>query len=338
MMKRICYLSRCYRDLRSAGNKAKTDNERTLDALGAVNLGLPMHVSDNKITNFLLTFASVAQFSFAVRRGDEVVLQYPVKKYFTYLCRVAHLRGARITALIHDLGSFRRKKLTTEQEIARLSHADTIIAANDAMAQWLRDRGLQRPVRGLGLYDYKAEAFNPHTEFSHRDKLRLVYAGSLNNKKNSFLLSLPDLADDFEFVLYGDKQNLHGMRQHPNIEVNGFIQAEDFVAGVDADLGLVWDGESVDGCRGDYGEYLTVNSPHKVSFYLRAGIPVVVWRKAGVAQVVEREGVGIAVDSLRDLKAAVAALSTGDLAAMKQRAVVLAKALDHGDFLRAALQ
>lgn len=126
MMKRICYLSRCYRDLRSAGNKAKTDNERTLDALGAVNLGLPMHVSDNKITNFLLTFASVAQFSFAVRWGDEVVLQYPVKKYFTYLCRVAHLRGARITALIHDLGSFRRKKLTTEQEIARLSHADTI--------------------------------------------------------------------------------------------------------------------------------------------------------------------------------------------------------------------
>ena len=75
-----------------------------------------------------------------------------------------------------------------------------------------------------------------------------------------------------------------------------------------------------------------------MSFYLRAGIPVVVWRKAGVAQVVEREGVGIAVDSLRDLKVAVAALSTGDLAAMKQRAVVLAKALDHGDFLRAALQ
>ncbi len=338
MMKRLCYLSRCYRDLRSAGNKAKTDNESTLDALGAVNLGLPMRVNDNKIANFVLTLAGVMRFAVAVRSGDEVVLQYPVKKYFAFLCRVAHLRGARVTAIIHDLGSFRRKKLTEEQEIARLSHADAVIAANDAMAQWLSDRGLRRPVRGLGLYDYKASAFNPHTEFSRRGKLRLVYAGSLNNKKNSFLLALPDLADDFQFVLYGDKQNLHGMRSHPDIEVNGFIQAEDFVAGVDADFGLVWDGESVDGCRGDYGEYLRVNSPHKVSFYLRAGIPVVVWRQAGVAQVVEREGVGIAVDSLRDLKAAVDALSAADLSAMKQRAVALAKALDHGDFLRAALR
>lgn len=337
-MKRICYLSRCYRDLRAASNKAKTDNERTLDDLGAVNLGLPMRVSNNKIYNFLRTFAGVMRYVASVRRGDEVVLQYPVKKYFALLCNVAHQRGAHVTTLIHDLGTFRRKKLTVEQEMARLSHSDVIIAANDAMAKWLTDRGLQRPLRSLGLYDYKSPSFNSHTEFSHRQKLRIVYAGSLSNKKNSFLLSLPDYADDFQFVLYGDKDNLHGMRQHPNIEVNGFVQADDFIANVDADFGLVWDGDSVDECSGNYGEYLTVNSPHKVSFYLRSGVPVIVWRKAGVAQVVEREGVGIVIDSLRDIKAAIGALSTDELVAMKQRAVALAKALNHGDFFRKALR
>ena len=37
---RLCYISRNYYNLTSAGNKAKTDNEDTLMEMGAVNLGL----------------------------------------------------------------------------------------------------------------------------------------------------------------------------------------------------------------------------------------------------------------------------------------------------------
>lgn len=36
---RLCYISRNYYNLTSAGNKAKTDNEDTLMEMGAVNLG-----------------------------------------------------------------------------------------------------------------------------------------------------------------------------------------------------------------------------------------------------------------------------------------------------------
>ena len=336
-MNRIVYISRCYRNLTSAGNKAKTDNERTLDAMGAVNLGRPMSVSANKAVNFFANLAGVVRFALKVKAGDQVVLQYPVKKYFSFLCRTAHRRGATVTALIHDLGSFRRRKLTAEKEIARLSHADTIIAANEAMRQWLIDHGMKRKVVALGVYDYRADAHNPHTEYSCQSMRRIVYAGSLSNRKNSFLLDLPVIADHFKIQLYGDKHNLHGLEPHPNIAVDGFKPAETFIGTVDADFGLVWDGDSIDSCSGVWGEYLKVNSPHKVSFYLRSGVPVVVWRGAGVASVIEHEGVGIVVDSLRDLPTAVAALTDADLAAMKQRTVAMAEKLDSGHFFRSAL-
>lgn len=51
---RLCYISRNYYNLTSAGNKAKTDNEDTLDEMGAVNLGLHRTVRNSKIIAFSL--------------------------------------------------------------------------------------------------------------------------------------------------------------------------------------------------------------------------------------------------------------------------------------------
>ena len=51
----------------------------------------------------------------------------------------------------------------------------------------------------------------------------------------------------------------------------------------------------------EWGVYLKVNNPHKTSFYLRSGKPVIIWKEAALAKFVEAEGVGIAVNSLRDI-------------------------------------
>ena len=60
------------------------------------------------------------------------------------------MKGAKTVSLIHDLGSFRRKKLTVEKEISRLSHSDYIIASNENMKKWLKEHGMQKPVGALG--------------------------------------------------------------------------------------------------------------------------------------------------------------------------------------------
>ena len=85
---RLCYLTRNYRGVEGSGNKAKTDNEDTLDEMGAVNLGLRRTFHDNKVLKFILDLVGVVLYCARVRRNDIVVLQYPVKKYFSFLCRV----------------------------------------------------------------------------------------------------------------------------------------------------------------------------------------------------------------------------------------------------------
>lgn len=298
-MGRLCYISRCYRDYRSAGNKAKIDNEQSLKEMGAINLGLSQRIGGGKIATFIAGVCGVARYALKVRKGDVVVLQYPIKKYFSLICRISRLRGATTIAFIHDLGSFRRKKLTPRQEIRRLNHADNVIAANASMERWLSEQGCRCRLSWLGLHDYRSPAQAPQRPYSRRKVV--VYAGSLNNRKNSFLLQLPAIAHNVDIHLYGDKENLHGMEASDSLKINGFMDADEFISSVKGDFGLVWDGNSSDECSGNWGEYLKINTPHKVSFYIRSHLPVVVWRQSAVASIVEKEGIGVCINSLAEL-------------------------------------
>ena len=179
---RNCYLSRNYKGVDGAGNKAKTDIERIMEEDGFVNIGLPQTRYTHTVLAFLVTLAGVLKAPFCLRKGDRLVLQYPLKKYFTFVCRMAHLRGAKVVVVIHDLGSFRRKKLTVEQEIRRLDHADYIIAHNEKMKRWLEENGYRRLIGVLGIFDYLSD-----TEASPHGKpgkpYEVLYAGALNLRK-----------------------------------------------------------------------------------------------------------------------------------------------------------
>lgn len=298
---RVCFMSRQYRDRTSAGNMAKSDYEDILRRCGGVSIGLPRRYSRGKVSSFFYNLASVGLCISRLRGGDVLVLQYPVKKYFTFLCRMARLRGGRTVALIHDLGSMRRHAITERKELSRLSRADIVVAANDSMRRWLEARGLAgERLEVLGLHDYlqPGEAASQ----SPRTLTDVTYAGSLNQRKNSFLLQLPELPAPLRVYLYGKAESLPEMKPgRAAIEPEGFVTPGEFIGTARGAWGLVWDGASLDGCSDDWGGYLAVNTPHKCSFYLRAGLPLIVWSGSAVAEIVRREGLGICVDSLREL-------------------------------------
>ena len=54
-----CYLSRNYKGLSSAGNKAKTDIEQIMKDLSFKNVGLKQTTYRNKVLSFLFTLAGV---------------------------------------------------------------------------------------------------------------------------------------------------------------------------------------------------------------------------------------------------------------------------------------
>lgn len=333
------FISRNYYNRTSAGNKAKTDNEDTMRRMGFNNIGLHRSFIDNKVAAFFLDLTGVVRLCLFTGRHDIIVLQYPLKKYFSFICHVAHLKGARVVALIHDLGSFRRRKLSVRHEIRRLSHADYVIASNEAMEQWLHDNGLQRPTGALGLFDYISPAVPQRKSYADgfSGPLKVVYAGSLNARKNSFFLQMPDVVRSYELVVYGNKDGLGTMPDSSHIIFHDFVPADDFIGHVDADFGLIWDGDSVDACTGDFGMYLQYNSPHKMSFYLRAGLPVIIWRKAALAPLVRRAHIGLCVDSLRNLDDILGRVTPEEMDTMKRNALVVGRKLSEGRYLREAI-
>lgn len=338
MTHRLCFISRNYRGIDSSGNKAKTDNETTLRQMGAHNLGLHTTYYNSKVLTFFLDLAGIVKMMLTIRPGDTVLLQYPVKKYFSFICNFAHLRHAKTIALIHDLGSMRRKKLTIGQEIKRLMHADYVIASNEKMQGWLTQHGFTKPTGALQLFDYRSERVASKSAHRPSDASpSLVYAGALAPRKNSFLLKMQENIKDYQLEIYGNANGLPGLEPSNKIHLHGFIDPETFISSVKGDFGFVWDGDSTDTCSGNFGEYLRWNSPHKVSFYLRAGLPVIIWKEAALAPIIEKEGAGFAIGSINELNDRLQSLSAEDIQRMQANVTRVSNQLRSGHFFTTAV-
>lgn len=330
-----CYLSKNYKETSGAGNKAKTDIERIMDGMGFKNVGLKRSFHTNPVLGFLLTLAGVLKAPFGLRRGDNLILQYPLKKYFTLVCRLAHARGAKVIVVIHDLGSFRRKKLTIEQEIDRLNHADYIIAHNRKMKGWLENHGCRAELGTLGIFDYLSET-EPDGK-SDTQTYDIVYAGALNRRKNTFLYEVGAYFRRYRFNLYGSGFEPEVAAGKERFACMGFVPSDRLIASAKGDFGLVWDGNSLDSCSGDFGEYLQYNNPHKTSLYIRCHLPVIIWEKAALADFVKKEGVGICIDSLRNLEEKLGNLSAEEYKAMKRRTIAVSDRLGRGSYFTEAV-
>lgn len=336
----LCYISRNYRNTDTAGNKAKTDYEKILAGLGARNIGLPTTSFRAKPVEFAVNLAGVAKALFTMRRGDVVVLQYPVKKYYSLICRVVRWRGARTVTFIHDLGSCRRRKLTEAQEIKRLSHTDVIMAHNPAMQRWLAERGSTGPTTAYDIHDYlSASSSGPRRTLpAEGEKFEITYAGTLAQRKNSFLYDWHPDADLFTVNLYGNGFNIDVAAGAEAMRPMGFVRFDELIAGSRGHFGLVWDGDSVKECSGSFGEYLKLNNPHKISLYLRCGLPVLVWRQAAMAPFLVDNGVGIAIDSLDEIPAVLRGMTAERYAALTENVEKMSRKIADGEYFAAALR
>lgn len=331
-----CYFSKNYNHLDNAGNKAKTDIETIMEQSGYANIGRHHTVVRNKVAGFLITLAGMLKTVRAIRPGDVVVLQYPLKKYYDYIVRRAHQRGAWTVTLIHDLGSFRRKKLTVEEEIARLNRNDGIIAHTPAMKRWLEDHGVTVPIVVLEIFDYLSTS-QPAERYS-RQRFQVVFAGVLRTDQNEFLYKLARTDRSYDLVLYGSGFDKEALPESTSgLVVRGFCPSDKIIDECQGDFGLVWYGSDIDTISGKMNEYLPLIAPHKLSLYLRAGMPVIVWSKSAMAPYVEKRGIGLAVDSLAELDRRLADLTPEQMEEMRRNVAAVTAELASGANTRRAL-
>lgn len=332
---RNCYLSRDYKEINGAGNKAKTDMEAIMSDMGFVNVGFRQTRYKNVVLAFLITFSGIVKAAFSLKKGDLLFLQYPLKKYFTLICKVAHLRGARVAVLIHDLGSFRRKKLSVPQEIKRIGHADYVIALNPTMREWLKDNHCALPIGSLGIWDYLSETHCP-SSVQFPDTCKVVYAGALNRRKNSFLYQWGNYIKNYRVSLYGGGLDVASMENARCFDIKGFVLSEQLIASADGHFGLVWDGDSVRTCSGSFGEYLQFNNPHKTSLYIRCGLPVIIWEKAALAPFIVQNGIGFCISSLEELDEKLRLVTPEQYTQMRNNVLRMSGLLEQGHFFRQA--
>lgn len=333
---RNCYISRNYKKLLSGGGRVRTDLESIMDSMGFTNIGLKQSRKSNKVFDFFYTFTSVMKGVMSLKKGDVLVIQYPMKKYYEFVCNAAHRRGAKVVSIIHDLGCFRRKKLTEEQEMKRLSHSDALIVHNPSMHKWLKEHGYKGEMQVIGLFDF----LSPNEVSSKRelpksaDKYSIFFVGNLTKKQNSFLYMMPEHLKNHKIHLYGK-----GFCEESNADqlvYEGFGIDYELMANNNGDFGLSWYGESLTEGKGMIGEYMAYNNPHKILLYLRCHAPIIISSKAALAPFVKEHGIGICVDSLEEIGKRLESISIEEYTRMKENAIAISNRIASGYYFKSA--
>lgn len=317
-------------------NKPKEDINAIVEKMGYVNIA-PLCIGKSGFSHFMLKLGAMFRILWKMRRGDHLLIQYPMKKFVSPATWCAHLKGGKVTVLIHDLGCFRRKKLTVKHEMRRMNRVDYIIAHNPSMKRFMEVNGCKTTISCLGIFDYLSDSktsvyVTPHHPW------KVVYAGGLGFRRNPFLYHLDSHINGWQLELYGKHFEESASQGWKHISYKGLLPPDDLIAIVEADFGLVWDGDSLEECSGDWGEYLMFNNPHKTSFYLRANIPVIIWSKAALAPFVLEHGIGIVVDTLEEINSVLSSLSTEDYGKLRANAEEMSKKLNTGYFTQHALK
>ena len=333
---RNCFISRNYKTVKSGGGRVRTDLEKIMTDMGFQNLGLQQSRHHNMVFDFFYTFTSVMKGVMSLHRGDTLVIQYPMKKYYEFVCDMAHRKGVKVVTVIHDLGCFRRKKLTVEREMERLAHSDALIVHNPTMHKWLKDHGYQGEMQIIGLFDYlspapitsKRQAPNAPGEYS------IFFAGSLTTKHNEFIYMLPEQLKGHKFYLYGA-----GFREDlakEELVYKGFAADYELMENNLGDFGLSWYGESLTEGKGMIGEYMAYNNPHKILLYLRCNAPVIIGKTAALAPFIEENGIGICVDTLENLGDVLEKVTLEDYKRMQKNVKAMSDKIASGYFFRTA--
>ena len=294
------------------------------------------------MAHFFINLIGIIVAIARIKKGDVILLQYPLKKYYETVCKAAHLRGAKVITLIHDLNSFRSQRLTVSQEIKRVNHSDVIIAPQ-RMKDWLVGNGCKAKFEIHKVWDYltSKEIVSQRAlpDFSNKDvKLSLFFVGKLTPTSNHFVYDLGETMPQTPFYLYGTNYAPELLLKPSQTEYLGFAQDEQLIECNRGDFGVSWYGDSLHHGSGRIGEYMTFNNPHKVSLYLRCNVPVIVWKNAGIAAFIQENECGILVESLENIEETLSKITETDYQRLMNNVRNVSQKLSQGYYFESALK
>jgi hypothetical protein len=264
-----------------------------------------------------------------IKNGDMVWLDFPT--YFSVitfflLSKRLHKKHCTLCFVVHDIESIRYGR-DIKEDIRYLNLADKIIAHTENMKQLLQTNGCTKEIETMGLFPYIASDEYESQSNMLENKNMVAFAGNLT--KGDFIPLLSKMHFSYtNFRFYGLKSNLT-FDKTKGMEYMGKFYPDN-VSAINAGWGLVWDGVSTETCSGWLGEYLKYNSPHKLSLYIAAGIPVIVWEQSAFASFVNEKNIGITICALKEIDDKLKAISPEAYSLMLQNVRVQSAKLRKG--------
>lgn len=291
---------------KTGGGKARLDVSYFLEKKGYKSL--KYYNSQNIYLKFLLLAINFILFPFLIEKGSVLFVQYPhnigqrnILKFYK------NIKNIKTIFLVHDLDSIRAKS-DKEIEALDLEFSDYIISLNAVLTSYIeKELNIKnKQIVNLDLWDYYVSEVPSSvieidlTEDSEKYKFNVLIAGNLDKKKVGYLDQLEKI-NDVRFYLMGDNLDKN-IELKENVKYLGVFNSDTRVNYFGGSIfGLVWDGDSIETCAGNYGEYLRKNLPHKTSFYLSNRISVIIWNEAVLLKHLQDNSIGIGIVSLREL-------------------------------------
>lgn len=327
----------------NAQGKAREDVTRTMVSLGykeiqitRIDYPMPFNKKRNiPIISGLKEYISILFKCRNIKKGDTVFFQDFAGDHQQFMIKKCKAKGARVAALVHDVMSVRFGG-DTNNDIKALNSLDYLYVHTPAMKNRLLELGVKTPMKPINLFDYYSEDEQLDVEKIAKEQNTIIFAGNLMKSEFIGPLINSEIDKRIKYRLYGFRGN-RDFSKNSQIEYAGFFKPE-HTATIHGGWGLVWDGDSIDTCSGELGEYLRYNLSHKISLYLCAGIPIILWSKSSIAEWTIKNKVGFCVDSLSDIPNKIAALSEEEYREMITNARNIGLKLREGYYLKHAIE
>ena len=267
-----------------------------------------------------------------IPKGGIVFIQYPMVNIIAFVKVLRLLKRYRTIAIIHDLQSYRYENQhhKREQELKIINTFDFVIVHSDKMKSILQNDGIVTQMIVLQAFDY----ILPQDMSIQRKTDTVVFAGVLH--KSVFLQKMNKITENT--LSY----NLYGIL-HDEIKLASFMNYKGLfppnnVSIIEGEGGLLWDGDSIEDCEGQFGRYLEMIAPHKFSLYLASGLKVIVWEKSAMSPIVKNRNLGIIVKNLYEVSQKISALSEKEKNDMDNNVQIIKNEIRTGHFFMSSMK
>jgi hypothetical protein len=266
-------------------------------------------------------------------KGATLLLQWPLYARLHRVLLGALLRfrpDVHVICFLTDINGLKDGNATLlQQELAIFRRMTNFIVHNEVMESWLKNQVPGARAAQIGFFDFLAPAANGARSLSNE----VCFAGNL--AKSPFLQQLAEYSP-LRFHLYGDRAAW--VSEAFNCTYHGQFSPTALPPMVEGSFGLVWDGESATRLNGVLGDYARWISPHKLSLYILAGMPVICHRDSAAAGLATQYGIGFSVNSIGEIPERINTILEEDYQQMRRNMRPLAERISKGECLLDALR